>query len=180
MVYSFCFIIFLLENKETPERNLPADTVAPESPFMKTPYPTTRLSKKTTYKPTPPPLVSESLQARVVQASSKHKFLKGNPTGKVFAFEPACTLCKRKKHTCAWELRSAANSSVPTGSQCYFCVKACQLNKVTRCVDVLKQVPEVMDAILDWNRFLVARKRSFGGDGDACNCSGCKRQRSAI
>lgn len=180
MVYSFCFIIFLLENKETPERNLPADTVAPESPFMKTPYPTTRLSKKTTYKPTPPPLVSESLQARVVQASSKHKFLKGNPTGKVFAFEPACTLCKRKKHTCAWELRSAANSSVLTGSPCYFCVKACQLNKVTRCVDVLKQVPEVMDAILDWNRFLVARKRSFGGDGDACNCSGCKRQRSAI
>lgn len=102
----------------------------------------------------------------------------GNPRRVLHQTILACRVCKREKHSCAWETRANGEGTKCTGGSCLSCSKAARHLGISRSMQVLTDVPAAMDAVLVWSRYYAELKRSRGEDHCQCSDQICKARRT--
>ena len=156
----------VVSTQTTPAKRAAFDTDTPEKIGLKR----TRLHGKTSWIPEKPPSMSADLIRQVHEAAEQVlASTQGNPGGRLHSLTNSCAVCKRQKHTCAWETRANGTGTLITGSQCYSCSKACRSLGISRSNSALAKVPAALELIRVWSEFFSEMKRSRGGD--LCQCS---------
>ena len=164
-----------MEPAKTPPKR--SCEVADDSPVKTSPKRARfhRFRAKTAWTPPKPADMNGDLRRQIDMKAEEVPNYQGNPGGLVHERVGSCQICKRNKHTCAWETRANCRASVVTGSQCFSCSKACRHLGITRSMATLEAVPGALGVVKEWSKYFAELRRSRGGIGDSCTCTWCRR-----
>lgn len=106
-------------------------------------------------------------RARLKHFETKCASSQGNKGGRTWGLATTCCICAREKHSCKWALK---DDGIVYGSWCRACIRASELLRCTKKMDVLMACPDVKDVLRRKSDSLVKKMPQQ----DECTCKVCK------